>query len=227
MKEFIHQGLHCVLEGKGDTLFVLFHGLFGSKENKIIRILREHLSKKSKVLSFDMTGHGKSHGDLASFTLTRALHDADTIMHHSKDICERRIIIGYSFGAYPALHSAALHNITGIALINPVSEIIPLAFTRNGQHDVKEYAQGTTLFSRAMFLLDALKHDQYKTARKIRCPAFIFHSISDERVDPRQSIKLSRQLDDIELLLASGDSHEATRFTEHLPCLDNWIRKLP
>lgn len=79
-----------------DSIAVIVHGFFNSKDSILLTELAENLAKRQDVFIFDFRGHGKSAG---LFTWTsKEQNDLDAVFDYIKDKYKRIDVIGFSMG---------------------------------------------------------------------------------------------------------------------------------
>ena len=115
-----HKGarIFCEVEGTGNAL-VLIHGFL--ENSTMWKSLIPSLSKRNKVISIDLLGHGKS--DCLGYVHTMELF-AETIEALLKHLKIRKCtLVGHSLGGYVALAFADKNpeNVKGLCLLNSTS----------------------------------------------------------------------------------------------------------
>ena len=107
-------------------------------------------------------------------------------------------LIGFSFGAHPLIHEASINNkIKAAVLFNPATNMIQLGFRNKTSSDLDKYTKkhrNVNLITKFKFLLDAIKYNMYKEAKKIRCPLYVYHIKNDNSVPVEQSFKLKKHI---------------------------------
>ena len=85
-------------EGEGDRIVVIGHGVTGSKDRTIVRILAEGLAAAGiSALRFSFSGNGESEGAFTDSTITKEVADLGSILDAVNDykIC----YVGHSMGS--------------------------------------------------------------------------------------------------------------------------------
>ena len=120
--------------GKGSAI-ILLHGFLENRTmwNKIIPIL----SKKNRVISIDLLGHGNSENLSYVHTMEDQAQMVKAVLNHLK--LRRYIIIGHSLGGYVALALAELYpvNIKKLVLMNSTAFPDTLEKQKNRDRAIK------------------------------------------------------------------------------------------
>ena len=88
-------------EKGSDTVVIVLHGWFMTKDSKAFREISEMFFKQFDVITFDFRGHGKSSG---FYTFTSAeLMDLDAVVRFARKHYGKICLAGFSLGAAMAL----------------------------------------------------------------------------------------------------------------------------
>ena len=163
--------------GKGSVV-VLLHGFLENKEmwHEIIPVI----SKKHRVITIDLLGHGKSDNLNYVHTMEEQAAMVKTLLQHLK--LRRVTLIGHSLGGYIALAFAELfsENTKGIVLMNSTALPDSLEKKKNREHAIALVKKNKDIFikmaipnlfspeSRVLFKtkIDAIKKDALKTTQQ-------------------------------------------------------------
>ena len=104
-----------------NTLIIVVHGWFMTKDSKPFLELSEILSKQHDVVTFDCRGHGKSSGGY-TFTVDE-LKDLDAIVQNFKNNYKKIYIIGFSLGAaLSIIYATKSTNISKVIAVSPPTD---------------------------------------------------------------------------------------------------------
>jgi esterase/lipase len=189
------QKLFSELTQKSRTdLFILFHGLFGSSNAPDIKATKKVLIENGfSVLCFDYPGHGKSDGNINDVSLPMILESSKEL---SKIIekYQRIYLIGFSFGAYPAIHLASRNKkIRGVMLFNPATDILKLIFRKKTYDDLDNYVdshRNISIKTKLKSFIGCMIFNNYNKAKKLNCPFYVYHVRDDKSVPVAQSKRL-------------------------------------
>ena len=163
--------------GKGSVV-VLLHGFLENKE--MWQELLPSLTKKHKVITIDLLGHGKSDNYSYVHTMEEQAKMIKALLSHLKI---RRInLIGHSLGGYIALAFAELFtaNTKGIVLMNSTAASDSTIKKKNREHAIAIVKKNKDIFikmaipnlfseeSRALFKdkIDKIKQEALKTSQQ-------------------------------------------------------------
>jgi pimeloyl-ACP methyl ester carboxylesterase len=109
--------IHYQQAGEGRDV-VLVHGVTGDLSIWYVGVM-PYLAKEFKVTAYDLRGHGYSEGTPSGYTSTDMAADLDGLLG-SLGI-ERAHLVGHSFGAAVALHTAVLYpkRVASLVLADP------------------------------------------------------------------------------------------------------------
>jgi pimeloyl-ACP methyl ester carboxylesterase len=109
--------IHYQQAGEGRDV-VLVHGVTGDLSIWYVGVM-PYLAKEFKVTAYDLRGHGYSEGTPSGYTSTDMAADLDGLLG-SLGI-ERAHLVGHSFGAVVALHTAVLYpqRVASLVLADP------------------------------------------------------------------------------------------------------------
>lgn len=229
MKKFYLKNIYCELKTTNITmpLIVTFHGIFGSSLDLNIQRLKK-AAVNFNFFSFDYSGHGKSSG--GGVTISKILKDKDCVMDYLRSYNEL-ILFGYSFGAYPAIMEASSNpKVIGLVLFSPVLDIFPLVFSKKSNRGLSKFTsrhKKTSLTSKLIFLVDAMRHNLNKASKNITCPVFLLQSSDDNIVPYTQAKKLSLKP---KSFLIKGEDHRFSKTDiiekKIMPELLKWFEEL-
>ncbi len=137
--------VHYHLKGKGSAV-VLLHGFL---ENLTMwNVVASKLSKRHKVISIDLLGHGKSENLGYIHTMEEQAQLVKAVLNHLK--VRRYILIGHSMGGYVALAFAELFpkTIKGLCLMNSTALADSPAKKINRDRAIKAVKQNHKTFIR-------------------------------------------------------------------------------
>jgi pimeloyl-ACP methyl ester carboxylesterase len=114
---FLHKNakIHYSISGKGKAI-VLLHGFL--ENSTMWNEVSAELSKKYKVITIDLLGHGKTENHGYVHTMEDQAKMVKAVLNHLK--LRKYILIGHSMGGYVGLAFSKLfsHNIKGLCLMN-------------------------------------------------------------------------------------------------------------
>lgn len=182
-------------ERKNAPLIVIVHGWTSSKKGKTMKTLKFLAKTKYAVLAFDFYGHGESEGRLEDMTISIGVRNVIDAVKYARKLGYKNIIlIGSSFGGLCSMLAAPEIKPAAIVLRAPISYYFEETLDNKGKKFRKEYK----------------KFSSYNAAKKIKCPVLIFHGKKDTRVPIEQSRKLSKLLDNCELMELKDSDHDFT-----------------
>ncbi len=187
------------LEGSGEPLVFLCHGLGGNRMGNTARsVVPSLLAAGISVCRFDFTGHGESDGVPGDITLSRGLDDLSRVFAAVKP--ERYGVFGSSFGGAIALLFCARHPETlALFLKSPVTDLRGLCDAQLGSEGIRGWERdGAIDFpneSGSMrmpweFYLDAKRWDIGREVDAIRAPMETVHGDVDRTVPLEHSRRL-------------------------------------
>ena len=205
MKEFLIKNnlghdLHVSVRNKSKSdVFVVFHGMFGHTNTTLMKQMCQYpTSLGYSTISFDYTGHGKSHGKFKDVSISQIIQDKNLVINYAKKHFKNIYLISLSFGAHPLIHEASINkSIKGAVLINPATDMFKLVFRKKTSSDLDKYGKShrsVGLKTKIKFLFDAFKYNMYKEAKKIKCPVYVYHIKNDGSVPVKQSYNLKKYI---------------------------------
>ena len=190
-------------------LVILCHGLRSSKNSEgIILIAKKLFDFGIGTFRFDFTNHGDS--EKGQITIAQWIDDLQSALDYVKklkDIDADRIgLEGSSFSGVVTLVIASTNNIKLICLKSPVVNYIEL----NNEGRIAR---------------DAVKHNGYEYAKKVKCPCLIVHGDKDESVPLEQSERLVKILDNgkLKVIKNANHSYEGYSFDEMVKVISSWF----
>ncbi len=191
-------GLSGILNDFGkEVIVIVMHGRNSSKDRTTSLKLREELSKRNiSSLCFDFHGHGKSTGNMETFTIAQAVQDIkDAVNFALSKGFEKYILIGSSFGGTSALRVTTELNPVALALMCPGSRI-------------EKYDER----------LDLVK--------KLSTPILIVHGDQDEVVPIEESRRLANTLSNCKLVeIKDADHGFKGHFDEKISSVMEFVEK--
>lgn len=115
--EFLYKNCNISFDVKGKgTAVVLLHGFLESKE--MWKDISSSLSKKNKIISIDLLGHGESENLSYIHTMEEQADMVKSLLNHLR--LRKYFLIGHSMGGYIASAFAKKYpnNVKGISLVN-------------------------------------------------------------------------------------------------------------
>lgn len=130
-------------EGKG-TAVVLLHGFLENKQ--MWKSVSKELSKKYRVISIDLLGHGNTDNKSYIHTMEQQAEMVKFVLNSLK--LRRYFLIGHSMGGYVALAFAHLYpkNVKGISLMNSTALPDSEEKRKNRDRGIKTVKKNHTLF---------------------------------------------------------------------------------
>jgi fermentation-respiration switch protein FrsA (DUF1100 family) len=228
--------LEATIEGnkKEKGLVISYYGLFDSSENpSIIKVKNALVKAGYSVLSFDYIGHGKNKEDINKITMSKVMEDSYLVIDFAKKEHKNIFLLGFSFGAYPAIITAANKKVDGLLVFNPLTDFIPVALSKKSTKNLSKYGvkhEEVPLFTRIIFIADIIRYNIYNTAKKITCPVFAFHSLDDEIIPYQQTKKLESCIKSKKYFFyLPGENHPCDKIglleKRIIPEMVKWIRK--
>lgn len=208
-------------EGKGPFVVVLFaHGYGSSKDSKKGSLVSQALEDRYACLRFDYAGHGESGGAFEGTTVTRCVEDVEDILIHLRAMRDRRldmgriVMYGSSLGGAVSIVVASRHpEVKAMLLFAPASDFsiqegaCEEARSRGRSSIAMPSWRRGTIMIHCNLAEDGARHDFYALAKKIRCPALIFHGDADKVIPLGQSERLKKALAHAELQVVPGADH--------------------
>jgi pimeloyl-ACP methyl ester carboxylesterase len=196
------QKLEARLYGTGEKAIIVCHGFGGNKDapNKVAWA-RGLAEAGYFVVTFDLSGHGKSQGLFEEFTYSQGINDLENAIALAKKLGAKRIgLLGHSMGAViSALEASINWNITAAALLSGfhTPTIVPEVFGANTKGwETRWFTEfvddGKKMRLQYSFRKDQLKHDVLASLKKIGCPVLIAHGGKDDRVPLREAEDMAR-----------------------------------
>lgn len=101
-----------------ESVIIIVHGWFMSKNSKPFLELAETLSKDFDVISIDCRGHGNSSGDF-TFTI-KEQDDLSVIVNFAKKTYTKVFLLGFSLGgALVLLHCSKSNDVDAVVSVSP------------------------------------------------------------------------------------------------------------
>jgi hypothetical protein len=201
---------------------VLCHGFMSRKERQEA-LARELARKGFAVLRFDFFGHGESGGSFEDVSVSEEVRDLEKALDFMETLdCVdrgRMGVAGSSLGGMVAILAAAGDKrIRALSLKGPACDLKEISLRLHGKAGIEKWERDgvtvrTSLVSGKKFkikyryYLDALRHNVYKAARSVECPAIIFHGKEDSIVPFAQAEKLAKSLRNSVLKPLPGAGH--------------------
>lgn len=184
-----------------ECVVLLCHGFMSNNASTTnLELTRRLLPEGIATCRFDFDGHGTHTRPLQEMLMSRCLRQVETLLDWLKPQGYAKIgLLGSSFGGLIAIHGAARHAITALALKCPVSNYPPLWRERLGEVGMNFWKENNLLTFAGLdgrarleygFYEDLLQYDTYKEAATIRAPTLIVHGDADEDVPYAQSERL-------------------------------------
>lgn len=109
------------IETNHESVIILVHGWFMTKDSKSFMDLAKDLSKDFDVISFDCRGHGKSSG-FYTFT-TKEPYDLKAVVDYAKTNYKKIYLMGFSLGGTLVLiHGAKYKDVDKIITVSAPSD---------------------------------------------------------------------------------------------------------
>lgn len=186
----VRDGVRLAYEdaGRGDPPAVLVHGW--TCDRSALAPQREHLSRRHRVVSVDLRGHGASDAPQQDYTMEVFADDVAALLRHL-DV-DRPVVIGHSMGGVIALVLAARHYGLAGAIVTLDAPVAP--------SDAMRRATAT--------LVPALEGPGYREAQQ----TFVRRALLQPTDDPVRAQALIERM-------ASAPQHVmASAFREMLAC---------
>ncbi len=219
-----------------DEGIVFIHGYMSDKSGTKAKFIREKCKKiKQNFLSFDLTGHGDSEGEIKNCSMEEWLQDSQEVIKHY--VKKPQIIIGSSLGGWLTFLLA----IKEPKLVKSIIAIAPaLDFTQMLKKEIsKAKKQGelylftetdgtiNKIYHKLIFNSDNLLILDKKEIANVTCPCFIMHGEHDLVVPISSSLKTLEKIGSKKAILQiikNGDHRLSTE--ENLKELETSILKL-
>ncbi len=203
---------------------VFVHGYRSDCDGSKAHALASHANQRRySWVRFDLTGHGRSDGDFARFTITAALRDLQTVL---EKLAPRPVVlVGSSLGGWLSVLAArrAPRRIREMLLIAPafnfVQQILAempaselAQWRRDGVRGFSDPYQGTTYTLGNDIVDDVDRYDVLREPVRLACPVTILHGRHDEVVPVANSVRFADQVraPEIRLEVVAGGDHRLT-----------------
>lgn len=206
-----------------DKWFFVCHGFGGHKDRQLKYL--ELAEEGFNVVGFSFRGNGDSDGKFIEQNLSTRIEDLKAVVRHFEP--EETILLGTSFGAKVALHSANELDADGVVVKSPVTynEIMDKfreAVENKGRF---EFIEGKPIDERFFENFDNYSFDGL--VDEINVPVAIFHGADDTTVHPEYSFEAAEKLEtSVMLEKLEGEEHS---FSEEgkdymLSQMVSWLR---
>ena len=181
--------------GGHDTVVIIHHGFWNSKDAAEIKTLAEQLIGDYDVFTFDMRGHGKSAG---LFTWTsREENDLKAVLDFLKNKYKKIGVVAFSLGATVSINAYAdLSGVDAMVCISPVADCGKIDY-RFWELDFKNdfyYTLISKTGSKAKGVRPGAfwlkKKIPFESVKKLTMPVLYIHGSKDWVVKPWHSQKL-------------------------------------
>jgi esterase/lipase len=195
---------------KNYPMVIFCHGWLGNSfKSKRVKITAERLVEKGcGVVLFNMPGHGKSSGDIASITLSHCKKALEFVIDWivlNKTINRNKIIIiGSSIGGTVSLLTASSDScIDKLVLLSPRSDF------KDTNNSTYEFYKNKKLLINKAIRRSGLHINFYNQAKKISIPTLILHGTEDKDIYYKQSEKLYKNIrsKNKKIILLNGAGH--------------------
>lgn len=210
-------GILSLSPDRAKHVIILCHGFEASKNsNTYIKIETKLLEHSIATFRFDFHGRGKSEGNIADTTISKAIDDIRCAVIQIKKLGFNSIsLFGSSFGGISILNALPTLDIPikCVVLKSPVSNYIDLFNNTMTKKQIDDWQKtGTHEYEKKLFIKytlyqDALTHDTYSVITKIDIPIYIIHGDADEIVPIEQSKKLFEVLPNTTLEIIPNCDH--------------------
>jgi len=181
--------------GGKDTVIIICHGFYNSKDSDYLVSLNKELSADFDVFAFDLRGHGKSSG---VFTMTsREENDFSAVLDYLKGKYAKTGVVSFSIGSAIAINILSKRSdVQSLICVSPVSDVSKIDFHFWNLDVAKDLVY--TLFTasgwrgrgvrQGPFWLK--KEIPFEAVRKLKIPVLYIHGSKDWVIRPHHSKRL-------------------------------------
>ncbi len=218
-------GLHIVgilntVNADKNNIVILVHGFTSHKNTNSFKEILSLLAEATiDTFRIDLFGHGESEGEFEMLTVTKTVRNILTAVQWAYKFGYKNIgLLGSSFGGLASMIAASkTKKIKYLALKSPVSDLLGTTLFIEKLLTTKEKWEkdgviniiddGKLIKLNYLFLLDAQVNNGYEFAIKIKQPTMIVHGDADNEVPIIQSKKLSKIIDNSNLVIINKAGH--------------------
>lgn len=180
------------LDFGSDPVGIFLHGFRSDCGGSKAIALAQHAQKCGySWVRFDLSGHGRSDGDFAAFTIADALRDARAVL---EALAPRPVVlVGSSLGGWLSVLAAqhAPRRIRAMLLIAPAFNFVQNFLADLPAHELRQWAQqgirrfsdpyqSTTYTLGFEIIRQIQRYDVLSEPVRVDCPLTIFHGDRDE-----------------------------------------------
>ena len=169
------------------------------------QVFQDH---KFNVQSPNLSGHAGKYSDLHNVKYQDWINQVENL-YKEINPGNKIFIIGHSLGGMLALYMAQLYNLSGLIVINPLFDKLPLSMMMTpigkyfikyvpnlkpdikNKHQIFAYDKISSWNTSEIIKLSYLTR---KNINKIKCPILIFKSINDHRVNRENSERIMQNI---------------------------------
>jgi pimeloyl-ACP methyl ester carboxylesterase len=181
--------------GGKDTVVIVCHGYYNSKDSDYVSALNNELSAHFDVFAFDLRGHGKSSG---VFTMTsREENDFNAVLDHLKGKYAKTAVVSFSMGSAIAINTLSKRSdVQSLVCISPVSDVSKIDFNFWDLDIAQDIVY--TLFTAAGWRGRGVRQGPFwlkkekpsEAVKKLKIPVLYIHGSKDWVIRPHHSRRL-------------------------------------